>query len=80
MSIDAHVPGRASERLVLPVWYVLARLGIDVLLREAEVDDMDCILLFGVLTTQQKVFRLNVAINKMFGMYKLDSVELIKNK
>ena len=41
MSVDAHVSRCAGETLVLSVWNVLVRLGVDVQLSQAEVDDVD---------------------------------------
>ena len=40
----AHVPSCTGQRLVLAVRYVLLRIRVDVLLREAEVDDVDNVL------------------------------------
>ncbi len=41
MSVDAHVSRCAGEALVFSIWNVLVRLGIDVQLGQAEVDDVD---------------------------------------
>lgn len=40
MSVDAHVAGGAGEALMLLVGNMLARLRVDVLLGQAEVDDV----------------------------------------
>lgn len=41
MSVDAHVSRCAGEALVFSIWNVLVRLGIDIQLGQAEVDDVD---------------------------------------
>jgi hypothetical protein len=41
VSIDAHVSRGARQAFVLAVGNVLVRVGVDVLLGQAEVNDMD---------------------------------------
>ena len=39
--VDAHVTRSTTQTLALPVWYMLLRLRIAVLLSHTEVNDMD---------------------------------------
>ena len=45
VSIDAHVSGCAREGFVLSVGNVFVGVGVDVLLGQAEVDDVDVLVL-----------------------------------
>lgn len=40
MSVYTHVPSRATQALSFPIWYVLLRLRIPILLRHPKVNDM----------------------------------------
>jgi len=41
MGVDAHVSSGTGQRLAFPVRDVLLRLGVTILLRHTEVDDVD---------------------------------------
>lgn len=68
MCVDGHVPSCSSQALVLPVWDVFFGLGVDVLFGQAKVDDVDNMLLFVPLTSDEKVFRFNVSVDEVFGV------------
>jgi len=54
--IDAHVPGRARERLVLPVGDVASRVRVDILLGKAEIDYVYDTVASGRVASDKKVF------------------------
>lgn len=60
VGVDAHVTSRAGEIFVFSVRNVLVRGGVDVLLGETKIDDVnDRVLLRGV-SSDQEVFRFHV--------------------
>ena len=72
MGVDTHVTGSTRERLALPVWDVLLRLGIAVLLGHAEVDDMNDIGTLGARSTNQEVIGFDVAVDEILLVDRLD--------
>ena len=75
---DGGVPGGTSEVLAILVGNVLTSLGITVTLREAEVDNVNDILLLAV--ANKEVVRLHVAMNEMVVMKELEALDhLIRN-
>ena len=70
VGVDGRVPGRAREVLVLPVRYVLVRLGIAVLLGEAKVDDVH--LVGALAEAHEEVIGLDVAVDERLGVHVLD--------
>ena len=78
MCIDTGIARRTRQRLVVLVGNVLTSLGITVTLREAEVDDVNDILLLAV--ANKEVVRLHVAMNEMVVMKELEALDhLIRN-
>lgn len=73
MCVDAHVTCGPRQRLALSVGDVLFRLWVPVLLRHAEVDDMDDIGRFGAGPANEKIVRLDVSINEVLLVYCLHS-------
>ena len=65
MRVDAHVTCGACQTLVFPIRDVLVRLWIDVLLRQAKVDDVDGLLSFVRLPPNQEVLRLDIAVDQV---------------
>merc|ERR1712216_41660 len=62
MRVDACITRGASQVLVLPIRYMLVGLGVAVLLRQAEVDDVD---LVGLLAeTHEEIVGLDVSVNE----------------
>lgn len=53
---------------MLPVWDVFFGLGVDVFFGQAKVDDVDNMLLFIPLTSDEKVFGFNVSVDEVFGV------------
>src|SRR5882762_7226145 len=41
MSVDTHVSSRSTQTLSFSIWNVLFRLGITILLRHTEIDNVD---------------------------------------
>ena len=68
MSVDAHIAGRPSKTLVLPVGDVLISLRVDVLLSQTKVDDMDNVIPLRRLTSNEKVLRLHVSVDQVFAV------------
>ena len=74
MSVDAGVAGCASQVLVLPVRDVEVRLGVAVLLRETEVDDVN--LVAALADTHQEVVGLDVTVDEVAGVDVLNTGDL----
>ena len=73
MCVDAGVPRRARQTLVLAVRDVRAGPTVAVLLREAEVDDEH---LVAVLTNpHQEVVRLHVPVDEVLVVHVLDACD-----
>lgn len=77
MCIDAHVSGSAGQAFVFPVRNMFPRFRVDVLFREAEVDDVDYTGLFRSRPAQQEVLRLNVPVDEVLGMDVFDPIQLL---
>jgi hypothetical protein len=73
VGVDACVPCRSSQVLVLAVRDVLVRLGIPVLLPEPIVDDVDDIRF--ATKTDEVVVRFDIPMDVAFGMHELDSLD-----
>ena len=76
MCVDAHVSGSSGEALVLAVWYVFVGERVNVLLCQAKVNDIDCILVGGSEPSHEEILRLHVAIDEVFTMHVLQSCYL----
>ena len=76
MCVDTHVSGGACQALVLPVRYMLVGFGIDILLRQPKVDDMDGVLRLTRVPSNQEVLWFDVAVDEVFIMYIFYSVKL----
>ena len=72
MGIDTHVTRRARERLALPVRNVLLRLGVTVLLGHTKIYDVNYISALGAWSTNEKVVRLDVAVDEVLLMDSLN--------
>ena len=75
MGVDAHVSCGASEALVLSVRNVLVGVDVDVEFGQPEVDDVDHLVASQRRSANQKVFRLDVAVDEMLGVDELHQVE-----
>lgn len=80
MCIDGHISGSASQALVLPVWNVFFGLRVDVLFCQAKVNDVDNVLLFIPLPSNEKVFRFYISVNEVFRVHILHSGNLVRKK
>lgn len=72
MGVDTHVSCSSGQRLAFPVWNVLLRLGIAVLLRHAEVDNVNYISGLGAGSADKEVIRLDVSVDEVLlvdGLY-----------
>ena len=65
MGVDTHVTRRTREGLALPVWDVLLRLGVTVLLGHTEVDDVNYISTLRAWSADEEVIGLDVAIDEV---------------
>lgn len=80
MCVDGHISGSASQTLVFPVWNVFFGLGVDVLFGQAKVDDVDDVLLFVPLPSDEKVFRFYISIDEVLRVHVLHSRNLERQK
>ena len=73
MCIDTCIARRTRQRLVVLVGNVLTSLGIAIALRQAEVDDVNDVLLLPV--ANEEVVGLHVAMNKMVVVQELEALD-----
>lgn len=73
MGVDAHVTRSPRQVLVFTVRNVFVRRRFDVLLRQSKVDDVNDLVLAGRMPTDEKILRLDISEDKMFGMHVLNS-------
>lgn len=84
MGVNAHISCCSGERFPLPVWDVLLRFGVSVLLRHSKVHDVNYffagVLLAGSVAqlSDQEVIGLNIAVDKVLLVDCLDTGELKK--
>ena len=76
MCVDAHVSRGACQTLVLPVRDVLVCVGVNILFRQTKVYYIHHPILARRLATNQKVLRLDVAIDELFGVYVFHPLQL----
>ena len=69
MCVDAHVSRGACQTLVLPVRDVLVCVGVNILFRQTKVYYIHHPILARRLATNQKVLRLDVAVDELLGVY-----------
>lgn len=65
MGVDTHITSRAGESLSFTVGNVLFCFGISVLFGHAKVDDVNDIGSFGAWSANEKVVRLDIAVDKV---------------
>lgn len=63
MGVDTHVTGGSRQRLAFSVRNVLLRLGVTVLLGHTEVNNVDHVGTLGAGPANQKIVRLDVAVD-----------------
>eukprot|EP00047_Mylnosiga_fluctuans_P020326 m.90994 g.90994 ORF g.90994 m.90994 type:complete len:357 (-) comp8483_c0_seq2:228-1298(-) len=80
MRVDAHVARRACQALVLAVRDVFARLGVDVLLRQAKVDDVDGAVSGDRLAVDEKVLGLDVAEDDVLRVHILEPCDQLDRR
>mmetsp|Transcript_44656 Transcript_44656/g.73928 ORF Transcript_44656/g.73928 Transcript_44656/m.73928 type:complete len:348 (-) Transcript_44656:103-1146(-) len=73
MRVDRSVTRRTRQRLALDERDMASRLWINVALGQTEIDDEDHIEI--ALQTDKKVVRLNVAMNKLKLVHRLDAIQ-----
>jgi hypothetical protein len=76
MGIDAHITGGSAQALPLPVGNVLLGLWITILLGHAKVDDVNRIGRLCIWPPDQKIVGLDIAIDEVLFMYRLDPRQL----
>lgn len=78
MSVNAHVAGGAGEGLVVFEGDVFAGVLVNILLGEAKIDHVnDAVPIVG-LPTNQKVFRLYIAIDEVMRVHIFHALKLKK--
>lgn len=75
VGVDTHITGGTGERLALTVGDVLFRLRVSVLLGHAKVNDVNNVGGFGAGTTNDEVVGLDVTVNEVSLVYRLDAGE-----
>lgn len=75
MRVDAHVARRARQALVFAVRDVLLGLGVNVLLGQAKVDDVDGMLPLAPRAPHQEVLRFHIAVNEALGVHVLHACD-----
>lgn len=65
MGVDGHVTGSSRQALALSVGNVLLGLGIPVLLRHTEIDDVNYISGLGSGPADEEVVGLNITVNEV---------------
>lgn len=73
MGVDTHVTSGTRKRLAFPVRDVLLCLGVTVLLRHTEVDDMDDIGALGARAADEEVVGFDVAVDEVLLVDGLNS-------
>ena len=73
MCIDTSVASRARQGLIVFVWDVLSCLWIAISLGEAEIDNVNNILLFAM--TDEEVIRFHVSVNKVIIVQEFESLD-----
>lgn len=76
MGVDTHVTSCTGERLALPVRNVLLRLWVTVLLSHTEIHNVNYVSAFGARSANEKVVRLDVAIDEVLLVNSLNSRQL----
>ena len=76
MCVYTHVSCRAAQTLAFTVGYMLFCLGIAILFRHTEVDDMYNICIFSSRSADEKVVWLYITVYKILLMYSLHSGNL----
>ncbi len=76
MSLDAHVPRGASQRLVILEGYMFACVLVNVLLSEAEIDHVDDSMPIVGLSSNEEILRLHVAIDEVVRVDVLHALKL----
>jgi hypothetical protein len=73
MGVDTHVSSGTGERLAFPVRDMLLCLGVTVLLRHTEVDNVNDIGALRAWAANKEVVRLDVAVDEVLLVDGLDS-------
>lgn len=74
--VDAHVSRRPRQALVLSVGDVFFGLGVNVLLGQAKVNDVDGVLTLAARPPHQEVLWLDISVDQAFGVNVLHSRDL----
>ena len=76
MRRNAHISGGTRQGLVFPVRDVFLCVRVYVLLRQAEVDDVDDVLVLHPQSTDQEVLRFYVTVYQLSTVDNFDSLQL----
>lgn len=71
MSVDGRIAGSSRQVLILTVWNVKVRLRVTIFLCQSKVDDID--LISTLPNPHQEVVRLDITMDKRFGVNVLDT-------
>ena len=73
MRVYTHIPRCPAQTLPLPIWDMLFRLWIPVLLRHPEIYHMDRIGSFGVWSADEEIVRFDIPVYEVLFVYNLYS-------
>lgn len=65
MCVNGHVSGCAGQALVLPIWNVFFGFWVNVFFGQAKVNNVDYVILFVSLPSDEKVFRLYISVDEI---------------
>ena len=77
MRVYRGIPGRAGQVLSVAIWDMLAGFGVSEALGESEVNHVYVVLLLA--DSDQEVVWLDVSVQEMPRMHKLNSLKLKQN-
>ena len=61
---------------MLAVWNMFLRLGINILLGQTKVDDVNYVLIWCAISAHEKILRLDITVDQVFAVYILDTSNL----
>lgn len=75
--MNAHVSSSSSHCFQIFVWKMFSGHGIAIESGQAKIDQVNYVGFFGVFTTEYKIFRFYVTVNKASFMNLFNSVQTV---
>jgi len=76
MRVNAHIPSRSRQALMLAVGNVFVAIRINILLCKTKVNYKYCIPFRAGRAANEEILRLNITINEQFGVNKFHTLNL----